>query len=389
MKRIKVVALVEAYVVTGPAKNILRFAADCRDRVDLTVVTFVREQESQLTQSSTNEFIAATRGLGIPVEIVRESRRFDLSVLDKLGRIFRDRRPDIVQTHGTKSHFLLSLLPRKAFQWVAFHHGYTSEDLKTRFYCQFDRWSLPCSDFVVTVCAEFAKTLTSRGVSQDRVVVVPNSIKSDSSAAVKSDATRLALGISPDDKVILAVGRLSPEKGHRHLIDAVARIVSLAPQSKIRVLIAGAGLCELKLREQISKLGLAQRVAILGYRPDVRALFSVADLFVLPSLSEGSPNVLLESMAAGVPIVASNVGGIPELVTHAESALLVLPADTEALARAIDALLREGTQAQQLANVALERVRLMFSPEKYDERILSIYDHLLQNKAGAPHICVA
>jgi glycosyltransferase involved in cell wall biosynthesis len=383
VNRIKVVALVEARVMTGPAKNILRFAVDCRDRVDLTIVTFVRGLHKNLNNVSTNQFVLAARSLDIPIEIVRETGPFDLTVLGGLRRIFERYNPDIVQTHAIKSHFLVSLLSRRNFRWIAFHHGYTSEDLKVQFYRQFDRWSLRRCDLVVTVCTEFSNRVASQGVRQDRIFVVPNSVKTDVDYFdVKlSEETRQKWNVSRDERIVLSVGRLSPEKGHNYLIDAVSTIVSTSPRLMLKVLIAGSGPSERKLKEQVNKKGLHQRVKLIGHCSDIKELFSIADLFVLPSLSEGSPNVLLESMAARVPIVATNVGGVPELVKDGESAILIPPADSESLKKAIIELLMNRPRAIQLASVAFEKARLIFSTPKHDERLLSIYDWVIREKS--------
>jgi glycosyltransferase involved in cell wall biosynthesis len=374
MIRRKILALVEARVVTGPAKNVLRFAAANQDRVDLTVVTFVRRKGNS-TNPIDNEFISRARGMGLAVETIAEQRPFDLSVKTALLQICDRYTPDIVQTHAVKSHFVLSLLRKKPFRWIAFHHGYTQEDLKMRIYNQCDRWSLRTPDLVVTVCGEFARRLAAQGVCRNAIVVVPNSVPSD---FIHADArvaaqTRARLKISDNQPVVLAVGRLSPEKGHRYLVEAVARIASAEPELRFRVLIAGAGPCERALRNQIDSLGLDGRIQILGYCADVKPLFLIADLFVLPSLSEGSPNVLLESIAAHVPVVASDVGGVPELVRDKESAILVPPAKAEALATSICELLFDRPRAERLAEAALERARVMFAPEMYDQRVLDLY----------------
>jgi glycosyltransferase involved in cell wall biosynthesis len=296
-----------------------------------------------------------------------------------LRQILERHKPDIVQTHAVKSHFLVSLLRGRRFRWIAFHHGHTSESFKMRFYNQADRWSLRACDVVVTVCTAFANKLKSQGVRQDRIFVVPNSVKHgfahpDTKLA---EETRRRLAILDDELVILALGRLSPEKGHQYLIDAIAEIKSSAPHLRLRGLIAGAGSLEGELANQIVKRKLDQRVELIGHCSDVKSLFSIADLFVLPSLSEGSPNVLLESMAACVPIVATTVGGVPEIVTDGESAILVPPANVDMLAEAILKLVEDRPLAKQLASVAFDKARLMFSPTKYDERILNIYDTLL------------
>jgi glycosyltransferase involved in cell wall biosynthesis len=237
-------------------------------------------------------------------------------------------------------------------------------------------------DFVVTVCSSFVKVLAARGVPEERIFVVPNSVNIDEGqpGAKFSQETSEPWQISPGEWVVISVGRLSEEKGHRYLIDAVARVLRTSPQLKLRVLIAGTGPASGKLKEQVNKNGLDQHVRLIGHCYDIKPVFSIADLFVLPSLSEGSPNVLLESMAARVPIVATNVGGVPEHVTDGESALLVPPGDSEALANAISKLLSDRCTAMRFANVAFERARSNFSTAKYDERLLMIYDQLMGNQ---------
>jgi glycosyltransferase involved in cell wall biosynthesis len=345
--------------------------------VDLKVVTFIRKRQCD----ETNQFISTARALGVSVETVDETGPFDLSVLPKLRQIFAHEKPDIIQTHSVKSHFLVSLLGQRGFPWIAFHHGYTSENLRAKAYRQFDKWSLRSCDFIVTVCQAFANGMPARHRRRGSVFVLPNSVKIDfpHRDAQLSEQLRTQLGLSPDTRVVLTIGRLSPEKGHRFLIEAVSKILTLAPQLKFSVLITGAGSNEDKLRKQIDERALRHIIKLIGHWSDVRPLFAIADLFVLPSLSEGSPNVLLESMAARVPIVATNVGGVPELVENGQSAILVPPANSDKLAESILEVLNNRPLAQQIANVAYDRSRLMFSPAKYEQRILEIYDAAIHN----------
>ena len=369
-------ALMEARVVTGPAKNVLRFAADCQDQVDLTVVTFDRLAPSS-PDAPPNAFVAAARQMGIPVEIVPEQGRFDSAVVARLSQLFLRFQPDVVQTHGVKSHFLVLLLRHKAFRWIGFHHGYTSEDLKMRLYGQLDRLSLRRCLRVVTVCQPFARMLQRRGVKATSISVVPNSVRvelyrNDSQTA---RLTRQRLGIADNEKVILAIGRLSPEKGHRFFIEAISGLPSTVPN--LKVLIAGDGPLLAELTSQIDSLQLSQTVVLIGHQPDVKPLFMIADLFVLPSLSEGSPNVLLESMAARLPAVATHVGGVPETIIDGQSGLVVPAADPSALRAAIAKLLLDSKLASQLADAAYTRARDCFSPAQYDARILSLYREVL------------
>jgi glycosyltransferase involved in cell wall biosynthesis len=383
VRRTKVIALLEAREVTGPAKNLLRFAADCRDFVDLTFVTFIRSSVQNLDVASNNQFISEARSLGVPVETVRETGPFDLSVLGLLRRIFERHNADIVQTHGIKSHFLVSLLPRRRFRWIAFHHGYTNENMKAVFYHQFDRWSLRSCDLVVTVCSNFAKLLTRRGVCRARIVVVPNSVNINVSGSDPESSKKIKQrwDIAYDESVVLSIGRLSREKGHRYLIEAVSRIVQASPQVRFQVLITGDGPAVMELKAQVHKGGLDERIKFTGYCADTKGLYSIADLFVLPSLSEGSPNVLLESMAARVPIVATNVGGVPEILDDGVSAVLVPPANSELMAAAIVELLINGSHATALASIALEKVSRVYNTTRYDQSLLNIYNRLLGERS--------
>ena len=222
------------------------------------------------------------------------------------------------------------------------------------------------------------------GVRPDRISVVHNSVNTDVHRSHKksSEKARYQWNVSPGEQVVISAGRLSPEKGHAYLIDAVSTIVSMSPELKLKLLIAGSGPCERELREQVSGRRLNQYVKFVGHCSDLDELFSIADLFVLPSLSEGSPNVLLESMSARVPIVATTVGGVPELVKNGESAILVPPADSESLKTAILGLVLNRPRAIQLANVAFENARLFFNPATRDQRLLSIYSRVMCEKSS-------
>jgi len=419
-KKTKVLALNEAEIVTAPARIVLNFAEDCRDSVDLTVVTFVRDaaqaaspprqthqlQVNDLALSSAdldagrqsvlrpspldnpaprNPFLASAADRGISVVTVRESGRFDLAALSQLKHFCREYKPDIVQTNSIKSHFLLSMLRKRNFGWLAFHHGYTAEDLKIGLYNQLDRFSLKDCNQVVTVCNAFARDLENQGVRREKITVIPNGIstgfmkqgQAGSSAEQIARRWRARFDIAPGDSVLLSIGRLSSEKGHQYLLAAVSRIAHSGSHPNLKLLIAGAGPLEQSLQRQIHAARLTDSAKLIGYQDDVRPLFMLADLFVLPSVSEGSPMVLLESMASQVPIITTNVGGIPEALTDRESALLVPPANARALSDAILKLLTGRLSARRLADAAFERVRDCFSPELYNGRVLQAFENLM------------
>ena len=177
--------------------------------------------------------------------------------------------------------------------------------------------------------------------------------------------------------MILTVGRLSGEKGHRYLVDALNILRQKHAELDFRLLLVGDGLERHNLQAQIDERGLRDRVCFVGHQKDVMPYYSLADLFVLPSLSEGSPNVLLEAMLAKIPIVATVVGGVPETVEHGHSALLVPPRDPVALAQAIATVLQNPEFANTLRSNAYAAVLRRFSPDAYCSGLLAVYRELL------------
>jgi glycosyltransferase involved in cell wall biosynthesis len=262
--------------------------------------------------------------------------------------------------------------------WVAFHHGYTWPDLRARAYNQLDRWSLRAARRVLTVSEPFRRELMGRGVAAERIDVAHNAI--DPQWGRREDtpearaALRARLGIGPEKRVVLIVGRLSSEKDHRTLLDAMRRLRSTAPEAHL--LIVGEGPEHPRIEAAIRALGLAESVTMAGQVPSAEPYYGIADICVLSSLSEGSPNALLEAMAAGVPVVATAVGGIPEMVTHGESAVLIQPGDCQAMTGALTALLTDGELARRLAAKARDLVLERHPPEARMRRLVEIYGRL-------------
>jgi glycosyltransferase involved in cell wall biosynthesis len=380
-ERIRVLSLIEAQVVTSPARIVLRFAADCRDSMDLRVVNFVRG--SGTAEGYRNALLEEAARNQIPASVVPDAAPYDVSLLAKLKALIREHQPHIVQTNSIKSHFLVSLAGARDYGWLAFHHGYTAENFKMRLYNALDRWSLRACDEVVTVCNAFADELKAKGIRREKIRVIPNSIPADFLVRDErvAEEWRARLGVEAGEKVIVSAGRLSPEKGHRYLVEAAARLMrSTESVPRFKVLIAGSGLLEQELQQQIANLGLVGQVKLIGFHADIRPLYQMADVFVLPSLSEGSPMVLLESMIARVPVVTTRVGGIPETISDGETGLLVPAADPEALAAALSRLLNSPKLASELMEAAYRRAQESYSPQLYNTRVLAAFEEVLERK---------
>ena len=383
--RTRILAIVEATNVNAVAKNMFEFhraADELRQQsndapaIELSLVTFDRGQDSA-------EFVSAARELGLAVDVIRERRRFDTSVISALRKIVAERAPDVVVTHQVKSHFLMRLSRLwQEYPWVAFSHGYTTTDRKMLLYNRLDRWSLRKADRVVTVCEAFAKNLAGAGVPHERICVQHNSIRPEPAAGVKEvQALRERLGVSEGERIVLAVGRLSQEKAHVDLLRAFRNLGDTATTINVRLVIVGDGPEREALKAAAASLGLSDRVTFAGQASDVRPFYAIADVLVNPSHSEGSPYVLLEAIAANLPIVATAVGGVPEMLQNNETALLVPAGDPRALGDAIARLLSDQQLAQKLSANAVTLTALRFSPESYARSLVKIYRELTSTSA--------
>lgn len=383
---IRILAIIEATTVIGPAKNLLsfcrlvhspEFCPDGTARVEVSIVTFERVAETG-AESRPNEFVAAARAQGVTVDVIRERFRFDPRALTELREIVERRRPVIIQTHMIKSHFLVKASGLgKKYPWIAYHHGYTTTDLKMQFYNQLNRWSLPSADIVITVCGEFAKQLAAAGVQQDRLRVRHNSVLPPRDVSVaEKQALRQKYGIAKDEKAVLAVGRLSREKGHADLIESVALLRAAEPNLKFKLLIVGEGPEQTNLTRAITERQLESQIVFVGPVSDVAPFYASADLLALPSHSEGSPNVLLEAMAAGLPVVATSVGGVPEIATNEKDALLVPAREPNAFAEALRRALKDAELARILRDTAIARAQ-EFAPDSYARSLVKIYGELV------------
>ena len=378
--------MMEANSVTGPAKNLLGFCRWLRTRegaqtrLEVAIATFTRNAGAE-----NHAFTDAVRAAGVDLYMIRERFRFDLGVIPQIRNIAAEFEPNIIQTHNNKSHLLIKLLPelRRRRSWFAFRHGNTYTDFKQRLFNHVDRVSLRSADRVVTVCQAFAPQLAACGVRPDRIRILHNSVTplSPVSPSERSDL-RGRLGIGADEAMILTIGRFSREKGHAILLRALEQLRSIP--RKWKLVFVGAGPERDTLTEIARSLDLGELVLFAGSHADVGPFYAAADVFALPSLTEGSSNVLLEAMAARVPIVATKAGGNPEIILHDETGLLVPIGDSQSLASAIARLLGAPDLALRFAEAAFARAAHEFSVEKYRHRLVGFYAEALETRnAGA------
>ena len=377
---LKVLAFLEADTVTGPAANLLQFHRSARRDVRLAIAVFQRGRPV----AASSPLRAAAEAAGLPLVSVPERGRFDFRTLAAVRRLVRTLRPDVVQTHSVKSH-LVAVASRVArtHPWIAFHHGYTRPDLKMAIYNQFDRVSLRRAERVVTTAQAFVGELEAIGVPLDRIAVVHNAIDVERTRATGDGdrgRIRASIGAAPQDRVVVCIGRLSHEKGHRDLIDALAALRERDPELPVRLVVAGDGPERGALVARAEQLGVAPSIRWLGYIAGAQRLYAAADAAALPSHSEGSPNALLEAAAYRLPIVATSVGGVPEIVVDRESALLVPPGRPDLIAASLGTIFADPARASALGQRARAVIETRHSPAVRARALIALYEGITSRR---------
>lgn len=308
-------------------------------------------------------------GVGvIPIVVPRRGYRQEYRQITELCRRLW---PHLVHTHGYRPDLVGAAAARSlGVPVVTTVHGFTGGGFKNQLYEALQRLSFRRFDAVCAVSRRLARDLLWAGLPPDRLHVVPNGWHG-SPAPLERSAARRALGITGDQFQIGWVGRLSAEKGPDTTIEALARLGHLP----YVVSFLGDGPERVRLERITSASPLAWRVRWHGTVPDAGRHLAAFDAFVLSSRTEGMPIVLFEAMAAGVPVIATDVGGVPEVVT-AREALLVPPDDSDALALAIEAVYQDRAAAATRAAAAKRRLNEEFNMMRSLQLYESLYREL-------------
>lgn len=234
-------------------------------------------------------------------------------------------------------------------------------------------------DSIIAVSLGVKKVLVDSGVDSQLIDVVPDGIDFLPPEHIKkSDYLRKEFSFAPDDYLVGIVAHLADHKGHKYLIEATKILKDKAP--KIKIIIIGEGPLLMELTRQAKEIHVEDMVFFLGFQEDVPRLLDSLDLFVLSSYLEGMGSSLMDAMAHKLPVVATNVGGIPEVVIDGQTGLLVPPRRPAAMAEAILKLYRDPSLSSQLGQMGNEIVHLKFSAESMANKILGIYERLATHK---------
>lgn len=334
--------------------------------------------------------VARLEAAGVGVTTLHAPAGVDWRLAWRIAGLCRQLRPAIVHTRnwGTVDGIVGARLARVP---VVVHgeHGRHADDPAgtNRRRQRIRRVLAPWLDRIITVSDQLRAWLVSDcGISARKVQVIRNGVDIARFRAGVDPGLRQSLGLRNDDFVVGTVGRLDPVKDQGALIDAVAHMCATLPHT--RLLIIGDGPERERLERQIVARGLSERAVMLGQRTDVHALLPVLDVFVLPSLGEGLCNTILEAMAAGRPVVATRVGGNPELVTDGQSGFLVPPRDPLLLAEAIGRYAGSPALGRAHGTFGRARVEAEFSIDAMARTYMALYGQQLGSRSRGGTPCI-
>ncbi len=324
--------------------------------------------------SGEGELAAVLRDAGIVVVCFGANKRHHLRVVWRLSRRLAKLQPTILQTFLYHAN-IVGRLAGKTARVPLIVSGIRVAEKRSGFRLWFDR----ATDWMVArhVCVsqDVAAFSAARGrLPASKLCVIPNGV--DAARLAEAPPADLAqFGIPPGSRTLLFVGRLDPQKGPFVLLAAVKDL--LARHADLYVLLVGDGPLREKLRGWVAKENLASRIHFGGRRSDVPSLLQASELFVLPSLWEGLPNVVLEAMAAGIPVVASRVEGVSDLLVDGRTGLIVPPNSAVLLSKAIEQVLADPAQARKMARNAQHIVQERFAWQHVIDQYEQLYSELL------------
>lgn len=363
----------------GPDKTIARSAAFApADRFDVQALCIHPDRDPGISR-----LIQQAYYHGMPMHVIGERGPIDLRTLRAAYDLCKKLNVSIWHAHDYKSNLLgLLLKPLLGLKLITTVHGWTDETARMRLYRKLDAWCLRRYPRVVAVSREIREECRRIGVPAQRLTLMRNGIDAtDFQRRLPAPQAKRAMGIDPSHPTIGLVGRLSAEKGFDRILVPLAHVIRAVPN--LRILVIGDGPEFASLLGQARGLGIAEHFRFLGWQNPIQNLYEAMDLLVMPSRTEGMPNVLLEAMAMEVPVLATAVGEVPHLLEHGQCGVL-LSDHEDFWATTIKHLLADESMRTALAAAGLDRVRRDFNFADRMAHEFSLYDQLsgVQSAAG-------
>lgn len=377
MRPINVLHLRDTYEIGGPGKTILEtHRAIDRNRFRMHLGVFVRDGES-----GDSPFTTEARRLDMPVHFVRGRHSYDPRMIGRVNDLVRTLQIDIVHAHEVKSDVIAYLAARlRPVPIVTTLHGWIGNGLKQRGLIALDKRVARGFDRVIAVSRKIERQLIDAGVPADKIRMLHNAIVVERYRRTgRRGVLAEVIGRPVPSPVIASIGRLSIEKGHADLINAIDLVKRRGRD--VSLVLIGDGPERPKLIQQINALGLQGTVHLPGYMQEPQRFLEEVDLMVLPSHTEGLPNAALEALLMEVPVLATRVGGTPEVITDGETGRLVPSHSPEALAGGILDFIADPEAWMRMARRGKDMVEANFDFLARTRKLQVIYEELMAGLA--------
>ncbi len=314
--------------------------------------------------------------IGIEVREIEMRNREILRAFFRLFSLIRREKVDIVNTHSSKDSWIASFAARLAHRPILLRTRHVTIPISNHPFNIV--YKLPHR--IITVSNYVRETMIQKNrIKPEKIISIPTAINLKKfDFKMSGRKVREKLRIDPEVPLVGMIGVIRTEKGHPYFIEAAQRILKVHP--KVRFLIVGQEPKGKTIVRRVRELKLEKKILVTGFRPDVPQVLAALDIFTMPSLREALGTALLEALAMKKPVIATRVGGIPEVIIHNQTGLLVPPADSKALARAILELLEDREKAKRLGKNGRRLVEEKFSQETMIERIENLYRELLKKR---------
>ena len=361
----KVLIIIDSAAIGGPGKGIFQLIDNApNEKFDYVLCNF------KYRKPTNTEFIDEAVRRGYKLTLLTQRFRFDPAPVFEVSKLITVSKITHIQTHGYKGHAIAFLLSRfKKIPWIAFTHGWTSEDLKVKIYQFVERRLVKYADVAVCVSPLLINVVRKiRGEKRDtrlilNAVAEPKDLDRNIGEKVRSEYN------VPNNCLLMAcIGRLSPEKGQLILLKALARL----KEFNFYLILLGDGPQRRNLEKAAIDLGLRDKVSFLGYRSNLHNFYQAIELLVIPSLSEGLPNVLLEAMSYSIPVITTDVGAVPLVIEDERNGWMCQSGSSDILFEEIKSVL-SNKDLKAMGESGRKSLYPKFSIKERISKILDLY----------------
>lgn len=371
---INVLHLRDTDVVCGPGKTIIETACAADPRFYYSSIGIF------CSPGKPNAYLDAAEARGIEVRRLEAERPWDPRLLSQIAALIRERQIHIVHSHDYLSDILTRVVARRVHvATMSTVHGWITNTVRSRIKVGISKIALRGLDRVVAVSEETRSRVEAAGVPASRIVVIHNAIvaKNYCASDYAPGVFRQQIGIATDAILIGNIGRLSPEKGQRDFLLGAAPIAR--EDARVHLVFAGHGPDALTLQGLVAELGLTGRVTFAGHMKDVRPVYRDLDVLALTSYTEGFPNVVMEALCMDVPVLATNVGGVRELMTDGVTGVLVPSGRPDEIEVGLRRLIQDRPEAERMTAAGKQLVMDRFELGQRTLKEEAVYRELVHD----------